>query len=100
MVVILAGPGMGFPNGVDASTYRVLLYARGLVDQGRRVLVLCLGPSETPAVGVMNLSIRGFMKVLSLNIQVGRPFEVRNRVYQAVLVLEKDSFLLLNVWLS
>jgi glycosyltransferase involved in cell wall biosynthesis len=58
MIVILTGPGIGFPNGL-ASTVRVAALARGLGERGRRVRLLCLGPSEVPGLGLRNLEVSG-----------------------------------------
>jgi glycosyltransferase involved in cell wall biosynthesis len=71
MIVILTGPGVGFPNGL-ASTVRVASLARGLKEQGSRVRVLCLGPSEVPSLGVRNLEPRGSADGVDFEYTSGR----------------------------
>ena len=58
MIVIVAGVGIGFPDGM-AATARITGYARGLVASGHDVLVLCLGTSEASAEAAVNTQVRG-----------------------------------------
>ena len=86
MIVILTGPGVGFPNGL-ASTVRVASLARGLQEQGRPVRVLCLGPSEVPSLGVRNAEARGRADGVDFEYTGGRTTRGRNGLEQAWLVL-------------
>ena len=58
MIVIVAGVGIGFPNGM-AATARITGYARGLQANGHDVLVLCLGTSEASAEAAVNTQVQG-----------------------------------------
>ena len=53
MYIIVANVGTGYPYGF-ASTSRGSLYARGLLETGSHVLVLCPGPSEYLDKNVLN----------------------------------------------
>jgi glycosyltransferase involved in cell wall biosynthesis len=86
MIVILTGPGVGFPNGL-ASTVRVAALARGLGEQGRRVRLLCLGPSEVPSLGVRNLEARGSADGVDFEYTCGRTTRGSTGLEQAWLVL-------------
>ena len=86
MIVILTGPGVGFPNGL-ASTVRVASLARGLQEQGSRVRLLCLGPSEVPSLGVRNLEASGNADGVEFEYTSGRTWRGRTALEQAWLVL-------------
>jgi len=86
MIVILTGPGMGFPNGT-ASTARVTLYARGLIEQGKDVYVLCLGPSEYPNKKILNQQFKGVKDGIPFEYSCGTTLRGRNRFQQSLLVL-------------
>lgn len=66
MIVIVAKPYVGFPDGT-AATARVSAYARGLAAAGEDVHVILLGPSEIDPETAVNTQIRGVHK--------GVPFE-------------------------
>lgn len=87
MIVILFGPGGPFPNGT-APTARVLSYARGLVAQNCRVVVLCLGPSEYQAIGVFNHDIRGVIDGIEFEYTCGTTIRGQNRFQQGWLVIK------------
>ena len=87
MIVILTGPGVGFPNGL-ASTVRVAALARGLSEQGRRVRLLCLGPSEVPSLGVRNIEARGSQDGVGFEYTCGRTTRGGTGLEQAWLVLK------------
>lgn len=87
MIVILTGPGIGFPDGL-AQTVRVASLARGLGEQGRRVRLLCLGPSETPGMGVRNLEARGSADGIDFEYTCGRTVRGGTPLEQAWLVLK------------
>jgi len=87
MIVILTGPGVGFPNGL-ASTVRVASLARGLKEQGSRVQLLCLGPSEVPRMGVRNLVVRGNQDGVDFEYTCGRTTRGSTGLGQAWLVLK------------
>lgn len=87
MIVILTGPGVGFPNGF-ASTVRVTALARGLSEQGCRVRLLCLGPSEIPSLGVRNLEAAGRTDGVDFEYTSGRTTRGGTALEQAWLVLK------------
>ncbi len=87
MIVILTGPGVGFPNGL-ASTVRVAALARGLSEQGRRVRLLCLGPSEVPSLGVRNLEVRGNRDGVDFEYTSGTTMRGATALEQGWLVLK------------
>jgi glycosyltransferase involved in cell wall biosynthesis len=87
MIVILTGPGVGFPNGL-ASTVRVAALARGLSEQGRRVRLLCLGPSEVPSLGVRNLEACGNQDGVDFEYTSGRTTRGGTALEQTWLVLK------------
>ena len=87
MIVILTGPGVGFPNGL-ASTVRVASLARSLKEQGSRVQLLCLGPSEVPSMGVRNLEARGNQDGVDFEYTCGRTTRGSTGLAQAWLVLK------------
>ena len=66
MIVIVAEPYIGFPNGT-AATSRVAAYARGLAAAGEDVHVIMLGPSELQASTAVNTEVTGVFR--------GVPFE-------------------------
>ncbi len=78
MIVIVAGVGVGFPDGM-AATARVTCYARGLLASGHDVLVLCLGPSETSTEEGRNSRAKG--------VSNGVPYE-----YTCGSTLRSESF--------
>jgi glycosyltransferase involved in cell wall biosynthesis len=86
MIVILTGPGVGFPNGL-ASTVRVAALARGLSERGGRVRLLCLGPSEVRSLGVRNLEVRGSQDGVDFEYTCGRTTRGSTGLEQAWLVL-------------
>ena len=86
MIVILTGPGIGFPNGL-ASTVRVAALARGLGEQGRQVRLLCLGPSEVPGLGVRNAEVRGCRDGVDFEYTSGTTIRGATALGQAWLVL-------------
>jgi glycosyltransferase involved in cell wall biosynthesis len=86
MIVILTGPGVGFPNGL-ASTVRIAALARGLGEQGSRVRLLCLGPSEVPELGVLNVEARGNRDGVEFEYTSGRTTRGRTGLEQIWLVL-------------
>lgn len=87
MIVILTGPGVGFPNGL-ASTVRVAALAQGLSEQGQQVRLLCLGPSEVPSLGVRNLAARGRADGVDFEYTSGRTIRGSAALDQAWLVLK------------
>lgn len=58
MIVIIAEPYIGFPDGT-APTSRVTAYARGLLASGEQVRVILLGPSELDPSNAVNTEVRG-----------------------------------------
>jgi glycosyltransferase involved in cell wall biosynthesis len=86
-VIILTGPGVGFPNGL-ASTVRVASLARGLTEQGCLVRLLCLGPSEDPGMGVRNQGVRGNEDGVDFEYTCGRTVRGGTVFEQAWLVLK------------
>jgi len=66
MIIIVAAPWIGFPNGT-AATSRVASYARGLAAAGEDVHVIMLGPSELDEATATNTAVSGVYK--------GIPFE-------------------------
>jgi glycosyltransferase involved in cell wall biosynthesis len=87
MYIILYGPGGGFPNG-PASTSRTLLYARGLQNAGGRVFVLCPGPTEYPAIGVLNRDVKGNRDGVEFEYTSGTTIRGRHFLHQNWLVLK------------
>jgi glycosyltransferase involved in cell wall biosynthesis len=87
MIVILFGPGGAFPNGT-APTARVLAYGRGFLANNEHTLVLCLGPSEYPKVGVMNTRIHGLVHGIEFEYTSGRTIRGSNIFNQRWLVLK------------
>ncbi len=87
MYVIVYGPGGGFPNG-PAATSRVLLYARGLLNAGARVTVLCPGPSEYPNIRILNRQVRGERDGVEFEYTCGTTMRQRHRIGQQWLVLK------------
>ncbi len=81
MILILIGPGAGFPNGT-ATTVRTMLYARGLRAQGHDVRVLCLSPSESPAVGVLNHAVSGVAEGIEFEYTGGTTLRGTNPLQQ------------------
>jgi len=79
MIVIVAGPYVGFPNGT-APTSRVTAYARGLAAAGEEVRVILLGPSELDEVTAVNTDVIG--------VHRGIPFE-----YTSVSTVKSRSLL-------
>jgi glycosyltransferase involved in cell wall biosynthesis len=90
MVIILIGPGVGFPHGT-ATTARTTFYARGLHRLGHKVLVLCLGPSESPAVGVLNHSVSGTVEGVEYEYTSGTTLRGRNPFHQLGLLVKGIS---------
>jgi glycosyltransferase involved in cell wall biosynthesis len=86
MIVLLTGPGVGYPNGL-ASTVRVGSIARGLKEQGSEVHLLCLGPSEVPNLGVRNLEVRGNVDGVAFEYTCGRTERGSTALEQAGLVI-------------
>ncbi len=66
MIVVVAKPYVGFPDGT-AATSRVTAYARGLAATGEDVSVILLGPSELDEATAVNTEISGVFR--------GIPFE-------------------------
>ena len=87
MILILIGPGMGFPYGY-ASTSRTLLYARGLHMAGSQVRVICLGPSEYPGIGVLNQDTEGIFEEIAFEYTCGTPVRGKTQFKQTGLVLK------------
>ena len=56
--ILIAGDSFGFPDGLGASS-RVRAYARGLLENGAAVKVLCLDPTEPRSGPVINSQARG-----------------------------------------
>lgn len=79
MIVIIAAPYIGFPNGT-AATSRVTAYARGLAASGENVHVILLGPSELDEATAVNTGLSGVHK--------GIPFE-----YTSVSTVKNPSLL-------
>lgn len=79
MIVIVAEPYVGFPNGT-AATSRVTAYARGLAASGEDVHVIMLGPSELRRSTAVNTEVRGVYR--------GIPFE-----YTSVSTIKSSSWL-------
>ena len=57
-MIVFVCPYLGFPNGM-AQTARMTAFARGLVKNGKRVLLISLGTSEIPERGILNKLARG-----------------------------------------
>jgi len=87
VIVILAGPGVGFPNGL-AATVRVGALARALSEPGRGVRLLCLGPSEIPSMGVRNLETRGDQDGVNFEYTCGRTTRGSTMLEQEWLVIK------------
>jgi glycosyltransferase involved in cell wall biosynthesis len=83
MIVIVAKPYVGFPDGT-AATSRVTAYARGLAATGEDVHVILLGPSELDEATAVNTEASGVYR--------GIPFE-----YTSVSTI-KDPRLLTRRW--
>jgi glycosyltransferase involved in cell wall biosynthesis len=58
MNIWIVGDSFGFPNGGGASA-RVYTYAKGLVENGATVRVLCLSTSERSELGILNTQVIG-----------------------------------------
>jgi glycosyltransferase involved in cell wall biosynthesis len=86
VIVVLTGPGVGFPQGL-ASTVRVNALARGLQQRGDRVCLLCLGPSEFPAIAVLNTEAKGTRDGIEFEYTCGRTVRGRTFLGQQWLVL-------------
>jgi glycosyltransferase involved in cell wall biosynthesis len=86
VIVVLTGPGVGFPQGL-ASTVRVAALARGLHGQGGRVCLLCLGPSEFPSIAVLNTEPKGVVDGVEFEYTCGRTVRGRTFFAQQWLVL-------------
>lgn len=70
MIVFVCSGQIGFPNGT-APTGRVTSYARGLVELGAQVLVLCINFSDIPAIGVLNTQVRGNVRGIEFEYTCG-----------------------------
>ncbi len=57
-MIVFVCPYLKFPNGL-AQTARMTAFARGLVKAGKRVLMLSLGTSEVPSLGIYNRQAKG-----------------------------------------
>jgi len=79
LIVIVATPYVGYPNGT-APTARVDAYARGLAANGKDVHIILLGPSEVDEATAINTEGRGVFR--------GVPFE-----YTSVSPVKSPSFL-------
>lgn len=77
MIVVLCNSGIGFPNGL-APTARVTAYARGLVQNGCRVLVLCLDTSERHDVPLSNRAVSGTVGGIDFEYTPGRTLRGAN----------------------
>ena len=86
MIVLLTGPGVGYPNGL-ASTVRVASIARGLKEQGSAVHLLCLGPSEVASLGIRNTEARGNVDGVEFEYTCGRTLRGGTKLEQAWLVI-------------
>ena len=78
MIIIVCGGGIGFPNG-SAPTGRVTAYARGLIEQGAGVLVLCIGTTEVPEVGILNTQVKG--KAAGIDFEYASGTTIRGRTF-------------------
>lgn len=78
MIVIVAAPYIGFPNGM-AATSRVTAYARGLASTGAAVHLILLGPSEIDETRALNTETSG--------VYEGIPFE-----YMSISTVKSASF--------
>jgi glycosyltransferase involved in cell wall biosynthesis len=87
MYVLLYGPGGGFPNG-PASTSRAFLYALGLQNAGGRVSVLCPGPSEYPAIGILNRDVKGSKDGVEFEYTCGTTLRGTHFIHQTWLVFK------------
>lgn len=56
--IVIVGCAFSFPNGHGASA-RISQYAKGLVEQGRSVKILCLKPTESPNSPILNPNEKG-----------------------------------------
>jgi len=79
MIVLIASPYTGFPNGT-ASTSRITAFARGLAAAGESVHLILLGPSEIDESTAVNTSVSG--------VHHGIPFE-----YTSVSTIKSPSLL-------
>lgn len=97
MYIILVGPGEGFPNG-NASTSRINLYARGLINAGGRVLILCLGPSEYPDVSILNRDVKGDKDGVEFEYTSGTPIRGKTHIEQKWLVFKGFVMAAWRIW--
>jgi len=87
MYIIVTNIGTRYPVGF-ASTSRVNLYARGIVEAGGQVLVLCPGPSEYPNMGILNREVKGVRNGVAFEYTCGTTTRGKTMFQQKLLVLK------------
>lgn len=87
MYIFIANPGMSYPVGF-ASTTRMHLYARGIVEAGGQVLVLCVAPSERANIGFLNKETEGTKDGVVFRYTCGTTIRAKTFFQQKWLVLK------------
>ena len=67
IVILTEGP---FPYGMAATT-RMVTYARGMIEAGAEVSVLCTKPTEAPGENLRNTEIKGDFEGIHFNYTAG-----------------------------
>ena len=97
MYIFIGNPGMGYPVGF-ATTARMRLYARGIVETGKGVLVLCVGPSDYPNIGVVNTESEGTRDGVAFRYTCGTTVRGETFFKQKWLVLKGSWEAARQIW--
>ena len=98
MYIIVTNIGTGYPFGI-APTSRGSLYARGLLETGGRVLVLCPGPSEYTNKIIMNRDAIGIKDGVAFEYTCGTTIRGKSFLQQKWLVLKGLFRAAWRIWL-